>query len=138
MKETGKHITQPSRQSRKGFISAWFLSVFLSLCMYSAVLAENVRNRSISIMNLQREQEYFMAEYPRVREIMCRLQQERTDAGTEEEGELDEAERRTEIEPVITVEIDAPYPETLLLEVDPETRKVTDCTALRREPEGTP
>lgn len=79
-----------------------------------------------------------MAEYPRVREIMCRLQQERTDAGTEEEGEPDEAERRTEIEPVITVEIDAPYPETLLLEVDPETRKVTDCTALRREPEGTP
>ena len=107
--------------------------------MYSAILAGNIRNRSLAILNLKREQEYFLAEYPRVREIMCRLQQEKTgkEAGEEAESEEEPAGMLDE-GPVITVEINDPYPETLLLQIDPEKMKVLECTALRNEMDGDP
>lgn len=138
MKETGRHTGRPSPRYRKGFISAWFLSVLLSLCIYSAVLAGNIRNRSLVILNLKREQEYFLAEYPRVREVMCRLQQERIQSEKEEEETEEEPAGMLDDGPVITVEIAGPHPETLLLQIDPETMKVLDCTALRSETDGDP
>ena len=83
---------QLSRLSRSGFISALFLSIFLCLCLYTGILAANIRNRSEVILNLKREQEYFLLEADVIREAMCTLQKEKKQA---EEKEKEETEEET-------------------------------------------
>ncbi len=133
MKETESRTGRHLRRYRNGFASAWFLSLFLSLCVYSAILADNIRNRSEVILNLKREQEYYLAEYPRVREVMCRLQQERNRSENDAEETAEQSGDVPENGSLITIEIAAPYPETVLLTIDQNTMKVMDCISLRSE-----
>ncbi len=149
---------QPSRLSRSGFISALFLSVFLCLCLYTGILAANIRNRSEVILNLKREQEYFLSEADVIREAMCTLQKEKKQAEEKEkeetEEETGEAEKTGE-EPeewlgdtekltdqlegsILRITVDGPYPEEVLLTIDPESMKVIDCMMLRSEGDDIP
>ena len=142
MRDTDRHTGQPSHRFNKGFISAYFLAVFLFLSLYAAIAADNVRNRSLTVLNLKREQEYYMAEFPRIREVMCRLQEEKnrqdTAAEENEEGDEDTIGEQSEETPLtegntIILTVSGPLMEEVMLSIDPQTGKVIDYTPLRNE-----
>lgn len=147
MRETDRHTGQPSHLFNRGIISAYFLAVFLFLSLYAAIVADNIRNRSLTVLNLKKEQEYYLAEFPRIREVMCRLQQEkiRQEKTAEEDKENEEG---TDSEPpeealplqgdTVMVTISGPLYEEVLLSIDPETMKVIDFTPLRNEESSDP
>lgn len=124
---------------RKGFVSAYFLAIFLFLSLYTAVLADNVRSRAETIINLRREQEYFTEEYPAIREVMCQLQKEKQ--AEDEAEETEDAEESEDAQPAgyemkgntILLDISGMYPEQVLITVDQETMKVIDYLPVRNE-----
>lgn len=154
MKDMARFHGRRSRRSEAGFISALFLSVFLCLCLYTGILAANIKNRSEVILNLKREQEYFLCEASLIREAMCSLQNEKKqleDAERRErEEEADEEERTAEETEdterlsdrlegnILRITVDGPYPEEVLLTIDPESMKVVDCMMLRSEGDDIP
>lgn len=154
MKDMARFHGRRSRRSEAGFISALFLSVFLCLCLYTGILAANIKNRSEVILNLKREQEYFLCEASLIREVMCSLQNEKKqleDAERRErEEEADEEERTAEETEdterlsdrlegnILRITVDGPYPEEVLLTIDPESMKVVDCMMLRSEGDDIP
>lgn len=154
MKDMARFHGRRSRRSDAGFISALFLSVFLCLCLYTGILAANIKNRSEVILNLKREQEYFLCEASLIREAMCSLQNEKKQLEDEErrkrEEEADEEERTAEETEdterlsdrlegnILRITVDGPYPEEVLLTVDPESMKVVDCMMLRSEGDDIP
>ena len=154
MKDMVRFHGRRSRRSEAGFISALFLSVFLCLCLYTGILTANIKNRSEVILNLKREQEYFLYEASVIREAMCSLRKEKKqlddmerketeEEGSEEERTADETEDTERLSDrlegnILRITVDGPYPEEVLLTVDPESMKVLDCMMLRSEGDDIP
>ena len=138
MKETEKRTGRRSPQCHSGFVSAYFLSVFLYLSLYCGVLAVNLKNRSEVMLNLKQEQEYFLEESPAVRQLMCDLAKQKAaedEAKEDEEEESDSLLTGYEISGnTVLLSAAGPYPVQILAVYDPETYRIVEIQSLRSEP----
>lgn len=113
----GVRIMKASSQvCSKGFVSSFFLLIFLYLSSLSAFAVSNEICFMKTMMNMQTDAAYFAREASEISRIKCMLlSQEEEEAGSGE----------------INIEIGGELPETITVFYDPQTRRIIDYSAVR-------
>ena len=110
-------------RSNSGFISTYFLSIFMYVSLLSSLIVINLSDRSKTMINLSTYSEYFIVEAQVIEELKCML--------------LKEEELPYErIGNTIYIAITDPIREDLIVTIDPITNHVMDYSVTRYEVES--
>lgn len=112
---------------RKGFVSSWFLLILMYVCIWAMIQIRNMNNNMMILENMKQQNGYFIQEAPVLSDIRCKLKQER-----DEEGNLNiEPYDYDETTHVVTVTIEQPYEEILLIQLDETESYIESVQVIR-------
>ena len=132
MKETQRFLKKQRQSYRSGFISTWYLCIFLYAAGLISVMMLNDQKRLMIMHNLIMAQEYLNQETEVIHDIRCMIAD-----GSLNEGTHETARTRytvTVAGPLIQVTVLYPRSEIITLTSDGE-EFIHDITTAREEPD---
>ncbi|MGN1388310.1 MAG: hypothetical protein ACI4WR_01565 [Bulleidia sp.] len=120
--------------SRKGFITVYFLSVFLFLTSLMSVLIQNEQNRTRVMINAERANVLVSEEAPVLAYVKCCLKNQNQEDETVTSGGI--TFRLTWSRDSLEAEMLSPDTEVLRIDFSEENRTVYDYEVLRNEKEA--
>jgi hypothetical protein len=114
---------------RRGFVSVYFLSLFLSITLIVGYSAANTANRLKSIANLKQINAYLAQEHAVLSKVKCLLKNEEAESGTYRNGtvvfDLSVSDSQ------ITATVSEPLYEILIITCSFEQKIVLDYESIR-------
>lgn len=117
--------------SDRGFVSLYFLVLFLICITLTAVILDNTQNQLRTMINLRKANDLLSQEAAVLSFVKCEAENERLEEGSYEENGVSFGV--TLNNSGATVSIFAPYPEVLQIELNETEHTVYDYHVIRSE-----
>ena len=117
--------------SDQGFVSLYFLVLFLLCVTLTAIILDNTQNQLRTMINIRKANELHGQEASVLSFLKCEVKNERLEEGSYEENGVSFGITLTNNG--ATVSIFAPYPEVLQIEVNEHEHTVYDYHVIRSE-----